>query len=106
MQVAHGVRRGRTQLVTQELSQALIGDQRFGGISLRGQRLHQQRVTALAVRSTAHELARRVLGLPRVSPSELGARLELERGHREVAQIPPSILDPGGRLAGEEGLGE
>ena len=63
MDALHGRARGNAELVAQQHAQAVVGEERLGDISASLERLHQDSVPGLTVRSKLDQLACAIFGL-------------------------------------------
>ena len=84
----------RAQVIPQDPYEAVICEQGLRDVSLRGQGLHQERVSRLAVRSAFDQAPRDLLGRGAVAAGQRRPRLELARVTAELFELDPALLDP------------
>src|SRR5687768_6755242 len=91
------VRAGRDpELVAEQDAQALVDAQRLGDIAASLERLHQDPVAGLAVRSQLDEPAPALFGLRQRRPAEAEPRRgeTFQPAHANVLEASPPLIEP------------
>jgi len=93
MQVLCRRARCDTEVVTKPVAERVVDEQRLGHVAARGERLHQQPVTALAVRGALDQAPGGALGRLQLAGPDLDTRTadELERPDENLVE-PSSLL--------------
>ena len=95
------------ELVSEQESKPLVGEQRFGNVAAPLERFHEDAVPGLAIRGECGQHPGAFLRLRqcRAAEAEAGGRKALQPAQPDLRQPAPPLVDPGRLQPGEEGPG-